>query len=118
MDMVLVKKSEIVTETLDDIGENNDLKIADVIAQSQGAPFTFGVVELGKSQGVEFDYDNDGAACYMLEGEITLTENLSGKSVKYEPGDIVYIPQKKGLVVTWSTDAYAKFVFVTYPHWR
>ena len=68
MDMYLVKKSNIVTEPLHDIGENNDLKITDVVAQAQGAPFTFGVVELGKSQGVEFDYDNDGACCYLLEG--------------------------------------------------
>jgi ethanolamine utilization protein EutQ (cupin superfamily) len=117
MDMQLTKKANIVLEDLD-CGEGNSSKIQDVFAQPQGAPFTFGVFELQKSKGVEFDYDNDAACCYLLEGEITLTENLSGESVKFEPGDIVYIPQKAGLVVTWTTEAYAKFVFVTYPHWR
>lgn len=117
MDMYLVKKANIVTEDLD-CGEGNNSKIQDVIAQSQGAPFTFGVFEIEKSKGVEFDYDNDAACCYLLEGEITLEESLSGESVKFEAGDIVYIPQKQGLVVTWKTEEYAKFLFVTYPHWR
>jgi ethanolamine utilization protein EutQ (cupin superfamily) len=117
MDCVLVKKADIITEYLD-CGEGNNLKIMDVIAQPQKAPFTFGVVELEKSVGVDFDYDNDGACCYMLEGVITLKENLSGAVMKYEAGDIVYIPQKEGLVVTWSAEDYAKFAFVTYPHWR
>lgn len=117
MDSLLVKKASIVTEPLD-CGEGNDLKIMDVIAQEQGAPFTFGIVDLEKSKGVEFDYDNDAACCYMLEGEITLTENISGEAMKFEVGDIVYIPQKQGLIVTWSTEAFAKFAFVTYPHWR
>jgi ethanolamine utilization protein EutQ (cupin superfamily) len=117
MDSYLVKQKDIVLEQLD-CGEGNDLKIMDVVAQAQGAPFTFGVVEMEQSKGVEFDYDDDGACCILLEGNITLEENISGESMSYEPGDIVYIPQKKGLVVTWKTDSYAKFAFVTYPHWR
>jgi ethanolamine utilization protein EutQ (cupin superfamily) len=117
MDMQLVKKSNIAMEYLD-CGEGNYSRIQDVFAQPQGAPFTFGVFELEKSKGVDFDYDNDAACCYLLEGSITLTENLSGQAVTFEAGDIVYIPQKEGLVVTWTTDEYAKFVFVTYPHWR
>ena len=36
----------------------------------------------------------------------------------FAPGDVVYIPQKKGLVVYWSTESYGKFFYVTYPHWR
>lgn len=117
MDCVLIKKDDIVTEYLD-CGEGNDFKIVDVIDQRHGAPYTVGVVEMGECKGVEFDYDNDAGCCYMLEGEITLIENLSGAVMKYEAGDVVYIPQKQGLVVNFSTVSYAKFAFVTYPHWR
>jgi ethanolamine utilization protein EutQ (cupin superfamily) len=52
----------------------------------------------------------------MLEGEITLAEN--GETRTFKPGDVVYIPRKKGLLVYWSTDSYGKFFYVTYPHWR
>jgi len=117
MDCVLVKKADIVTEDLD-CGEGNDFKIVDVIDKRHKAPYTVGVVEMGKCEGVEFEYDDDAGCCYMLEGVITLKENLSGAVMKYEVGDVVYIPQKQGLVVTFSTENYAKFVFVTYPHWR
>lgn len=117
MDMYLVKKANVVTEDLD-CGEGNSAKIQDTIAQPQGAPFTFGVFEMKDSEGIEFDYDNDAACCYLLEGAITLTENTTGESVLFEVGDVVYIPQKEGLIVTWTSKPYAKFVFVTYPHWR
>lgn len=117
MDSVLIKNSEIKTEYLD-CGEGNNLSIKDVIDQSQNAPYTFGIVEMEKSKGVGFEYDDDAGCCYMLEGHITLTENTSGESRSFEPGDIVYIPQKEGLVMTFSTEEYAKFAFVTYPHWR
>lgn len=117
MDSVLVKKADITAEYLD-CGEGNDFKIVDIISKSHGAPYTFGLVEMGRSKGVEFEYDDDAGCCYMLEGEITLKENTSGKVLKYEVGDTFYIPQKEGLVITFSTEDYAKFVFVTYPHWR
>ena len=117
MYMQLVKKADIALEDLD-CGEGNNARIQDTIAQAQGAPYTFGVFELWESKGIEFDYDNDAACCYLLEGTITLTENLTGAAVTYEAGDIVYIPQVEGLLVTWTTKEYAKFIFVTYPHWR
>lgn len=117
MESVLVKKGDIVTEYLD-CGEGNNFKIVDIIDKRQGAPYTVGIVEMEKCVGVEFDYDEDAGCCYMLEGVITLKENLSGAVMKYEVGDVVYIPQKQGLVMTFSTEGYAKFVFVTYPHWR
>ena len=120
-DVVLVKRMDIVPETLEDAGEGNIFKILDIIGKEHGAPFTFGRFEMGKSEGVEFDYDADAAACYLLEGQITLTEKLDGKKVremKYEAGDVVYIPQKKDLVVVWSTESFANCLFVTYPHWR
>lgn len=64
---------------------------------------------MGECEGVEFDYDIDVGCCYMLEGVITLKENLSGAVMKYEVGDVVYIPQKQGLVVTFSTEGYRVF---------
>ena len=117
MDCVLVKKKDIVAEYLD-CGEGNDFKIVDVIDQRHDAPYTVGIVEMGLCEGVEFEYDDDAGCCYMLEGVIMLKENLSGTVMKYEVGDVVYIPKKEGLVITFSTEGFARFVFVTYPHWR
>ena len=42
----------------------------------------------------------------------------SGDTHRFEPGDVVYIPQQVGLVVSWDTPSYGKFAYVTYPHWR
>ena len=33
-------------------------------------------------------------------------------------GDVVFIPQREGLKVSWDTPSYGKFFYVTYPHWR
>jgi len=117
MDCVLVKKADIVAKFMD-CGKDNDFKIADIIDKKDNAPYTVGVVEMGKCEGVEFEYDDDAGCCYMTDGEITLTENLSGAVMKYEVGDVVFIPQKPGLVITFSTESHARFIFVTYPHWR
>lgn len=115
MDMYFVPATEIVTEPFD-VGPNSKLNLVDVIDRTQGAPFSAGICEVFPGAPVDFDYDEDGAVCYMLEGEITLTEE--GQSRQFRPGDLVYIPQKKGLVVFFGTDSYGKFFYVTYPHWR
>ena len=101
MEFHLVPAAEIATEPLD-VGPDSKLHLVDVIDRTQGAPFCAGVCEVFPGAPVDFDYDDDAAVCYMLEGEITLTEN--GSSRQFKPGDVVYIPQKKGLVVFWSTD--------------
>jgi ethanolamine utilization protein EutQ (cupin superfamily) len=115
MEMKLVSAAEVATEPFD-VGPDRKLKLVDVIDGAHGAPFTAGVTEYFPGPPVDFDYDNDAAVCYMLEGELTLTEN--GESRRYLPGDIVFIPKKKGLVVYWSTETYGKIFYVTYPHWR
>jgi len=115
MNMQIVSADAIVTEPLD-VGPDSKLHLTDVIAQAQGAPFTAGVCEVFGGAPVDFDYDNDAAVCYMLEGEITLTEG--GESRPFKPGDMVYIPRKEGLLVYWSTESYGRFFYVTYPHWR
>jgi ethanolamine utilization protein EutQ (cupin superfamily) len=115
MELHLVPASEIATEPLD-VGSDSKLHLVDVIDRTQGAPFCAGICEVFPGGAVDFDYDDDAAVCYMLEGDITLTEN--GESRTYRPGDVVYIPQQKGLVVYWSTATYGKFFYVTYPHWR
>ncbi len=115
MELSLVQAADISTEPLD-VGPESKLHLVDVIDRTQGAPFTAGVCEVYPGAPVDFDYDDDAAVCYMLEGEITLTEN--GDSCTYKPGDVVFIPQKKGLVVYWSTTTYGRFFYVTYPHWR
>ncbi len=115
MELSLVQAADICAEPLD-VGPESKLHLVDVIDRTQGAPFTAGVCEVYPGAPVDFDYDDDAAVCYMLEGEITLTEN--GDTQTFLPGDVVYIPQKKGLVVFWSTTTYGRFVYVTYPHWR
>lgn len=115
MEMVLKKAADIHTELLDDIGDGK-LNLVDVIARPDGAPFTGGICEIWHAAPVEFEYDDDGAVCFMIEGEIELDEEGVKKS--FMPGDIVYIPQKAGLKVSWHTPSWGKFFYVTYPHWR
>ena len=110
-----VAAADIDPEPLD-VGAASKLSLVAVIARPPGAPFCAGICEVFPGAPVDFDYDDDAAACYMLEGEITLTEN--GATQSFLPGDVVYIPQKKGLVVFWSTTTYGRFFYVTYPHWR
>ncbi len=115
MEMQLFPAATIATEPLD-VGPTSKLHLIDVVAQPQGAAFTGGVCEIWPGDAVDFDYDEDAAVCYMLEGEITLREG--DESRQFRPGDVVFIPQKAGLVVYWSTESYGKFFYVTYPHWR
>jgi ethanolamine utilization protein EutQ (cupin superfamily) len=115
MEMYLVPAAEIATEPLD-VGPESKLHLVDVIDRTQGAPVCAGICEVFPGAPVDFDYDNDCAVCYMLEGEITLTED--GESKSFMPGDLVYIPKKQGLLVYWSTESYGRFFYVTYPHWR
>ncbi|MEO6942860.1 MAG: cupin domain-containing protein [Terrimesophilobacter sp.] len=114
MALILKKASQFATEPLD-VGEGK-LSLVDVISQTESAPFSGGIAEIWDGAPVEFEYDDDAAVCFMLEGEIDLTEGDS--THRFEPGDIVFIPQQAGLVVSWSTASYGKFAYVTYPHWR
>lgn len=115
MELHLVAAAEIETEPLD-VGPDSKLNLVDVIDRTQGAPFCAGVCEVFPGAPVDFDYDDAAAVCYMLEGLVTLQED--GETRELRPGDVVYIPQKKGLLVYFSTDSYGKFFYVTYPHWR
>jgi ethanolamine utilization protein EutQ (cupin superfamily) len=115
MEPVLVSRANIETEALD-VGPDSKLNLVDIVGRTQGAPFTAGICEVFRGAPVDFDYDDDAAVCYMLEGEITLAQN--GEKCSFRPGDVVYIPQKPGLVVYFGTETYGKFFYVTYPHWR
>ena len=115
MEAIVIDRGKVATEPLD-VGPESRLNLIDVIDGSFGAPITAGVCELFRGAPVDFDYDDDCAVCYMLEGEITLAEN--GEKRPFRPGDVVYIPQKAGLVVYWSTESYGKFFYVMYPHRR
>lgn len=112
--MLLFTSSTIQTEPLD-VGAGT-FNLVDLVSQAQGAPVSAGVAEIWPGAPVDFEYDDDCAVCYMIEGEITLTEG--DESRPFLPGDVVYIPQQAGLVVLWETTSYGKFVYVTYPHWR
>ena len=52
----------------------------------------------------------------MLEGRVTLIEG--DVRLDFEPGDVVFVPQREGLKVSWDSPSYGKFFYVTYPHWR
>ena len=34
----------------------------------------------------------------------------------FEQGDVVFLPQREGLVVTWDTPSYGRWLYVMYPH--
>jgi ethanolamine utilization protein EutQ (cupin superfamily) len=114
MAVILKKASDFTTAPLD-VGDGK-LSLVDVVSQADSAPFSAGVAEIWDGAPVDFEYDDDAAVCFMLEGEIEL--NDSGSVHRFEPGDVVFIPQQAGLVVSWSTPSYGKFAYVTYPHWR
>jgi ethanolamine utilization protein EutQ (cupin superfamily) len=114
MAVIVKKASDFKTEPLD-VGEGK-LSLVDVVSQVDNAPFSAGVAEIWGGTPVDFEYDDDAAVCFMLEGDIELNE--SGSVHRFEPGDVVFIPQQAGLVVSWSTHSYGKFAYVTYPHWR
>lgn len=114
MALILKKAVNFKTDPLD-VGEGK-LSLVDVISQADSAPFSAGIAEIWDGAPVDFEYDDDAAVCFMLDGEIELTEN--GAVHRFEPGDIVFIPQQAGLVISWSTASYGKFAYVTYPHWR
>jgi ethanolamine utilization protein EutQ (cupin superfamily) len=114
LSVVLVKKSGIVTERFE--AGKSDLKLVDVIDRKQDAPVTAGIIEIAKSEPCEFDYDNDCAVIYCTDGLFLLKEEEIETVVR--PGDVVYIPKKKGLKVKWSSPSIGRGFYVTYPHWR
>ena len=114
MAVILKKAGSIATEPLD-VGDGK-LSLVDVIAQGDGAPLSAGVCEIWAAAPVEFEYDTDCAVCYMLEGQVILTEGA--ERFEFGPGDVVFVPQQTDLKVLWDTPSYGKFFYVTYPHWR
>lgn len=113
----IMKKADIPIIPFD-TGEGNDFRIDDTVGKNYDLPFTFGVAEVYPSKGIDFDYDDDGAICYCTEGTIKLFDPETNEEALFEEGDVIYIPREKGKIIVWSTVEYAKFVFVTYPHWR
>ena len=90
--------------------------LVDVIDRTQGAPFCAGICEVFPGAPVDFDYDDDAAVCYMLEGEITLTEN--GENPAVQPRGRRVHPAEEGPRRVLEHDTYGRFFYVTYPHWR
>jgi ethanolamine utilization protein EutQ (cupin superfamily) len=114
MHLVLKKAGTIRAEPFD--AGDGKISLVDIVARPEGAPFSAGMAEIWKSAPIEFEYDSDGAVCFMLDGEVTLTEG--DESWSFEPGDVVFIPQREGLKVLWESNSYGRFYYVTYPHWR
>lgn len=110
LSVVHVKKSGIVPEKFE------NLKLVDVIDRKQDAPFTAGIIEVVKSEPCVFDYDNDCAVIYCIDGSFLLKEGEV--KTEFQPGDVVFIPKKKGLKVEWSSPSKGRGFYVTYPHWR
>lgn len=114
MAVVLKKAERIKTEPFD--ADGGRLNLVDIISQADQAPVSAGVAEIWSSAPIEFDYDNDCAVCYLIEGQVTLTEDDTQYAL--DPGDVVFVPQREGLKVAWDTPSYGRFFYVTYPHWR
>ncbi len=106
MDLHLVTAAEIETEPLD-VGPNSKLNLVDVIDRTRGAPFSADICKVFPGSPVDFDYNDDAAVCFLLEGEVTLDQE--GETRTFRPGDVACIPRKQGLVVFWSTDSYDRF---------
>lgn len=115
MDYVFVSRGDIVPEEFD-VGPDSELRLVDVVDRTQGAPFCAGFCEVLPGAPVEFEYFDHHAVCYMLEGQITLTQG--GESRAFLPGDVVYIPMRDDQRVSYSTTTYGKLFYVTYPYWR
>ena len=114
MQVILKKASEIQTDPFD--AGDGRISLVDIIGRPEIAPFSAGMAEIWKSAPIEFEYDSDCAVCFMLEGEVTLTEE--GQSMSFQPGDVAFIPQREGLKVVWESPSHGRFYYVTYPHWR
>ncbi len=115
---IIMMKADTIKIDFFDAGEGNKFAIDDTVGRNFGLPFTFGVAEVHPSKGIDFEYTDDGAICLCLEGTIKLVDTETGQEEMFEKGDIIYIPQEKDKHVIWSATDYAKFAFVTYPHWR
>ena len=115
--IMIVKKSEVKPEYLE-TGEGNHMTLQDVFGKAENAPFTFGIAEIEPSVGIEFEYDEDGAVCFGLEGTINLIDKETSEKYIFEAGDVIFIPQAAGKTFIWNSDAYSKFAYATYPHWR
>ena len=112
MSIVLRKARNIITEPSD--GVDAKLSLVDVIGSLEEAPFTAGICELWASTPITFDRDDRAVVCFMLEGQVTLTEGTV--QLDFEQGDVVFLPQREGLVVTWDTASYGRWLYVTYQH--
>jgi len=80
MPVVLKKASEFAAEPFD--AGDGKFSLVDVIAQPEQAPVSAGIAEIWESAPIEFDYDNDCAVCYLLEGRATLTEGDSAAGLR------------------------------------
>ena len=114
MAIVLRKARNIVTESFE--GVDAKLSLIDVIGELEEAPFTVGICEISASDPVAFAQDDNAVACLMLEGHVTISEG--DVQLDFEPGDIVFLPQRDGLVITWDTSSYGKWLYVMSPHRR
>jgi ethanolamine utilization protein EutQ (cupin superfamily) len=114
MDLVLKKAKEIVTEPLE--AGDTKINLVDMIGGAENAPVQAGIGELWASSPIDFVQDSHAVVCYMLEGQVTLTEGDT--RLEFEPGDILFLPHLASLTVTWETQSHGKWFYVTYPHWR
>lgn len=59
---------------------------------------SWGIWEKEKSV---FDWSySDTETCYILEGEVEVTDNLTGEKIEFKKGDLVQFP--KGLECVWN----------------
>lgn len=85
------------------------VETVDVITAAEGSPVTAGYMSI--TEGVfpwKLDFDE---LQIVLEGELRLGGDAGGKVGR--PGDVLFVP--KGSQITFETDSWAKFVYITYP---
>jgi ethanolamine utilization protein EutQ len=86
-----------------------DVRATDVVTAEHGMPMSAGVMSLREgSFDWTLDYDE---IQYVLEGELHITRGRE-RAVGVA-GDVIAVP--RGSTITFSTPAWAKFMYVTYP---
>jgi ethanolamine utilization protein EutQ len=86
-----------------------DVRATDVVTAEHGLPMSAGVMSLREgSFDWTLDYDE---IQYVLEGELHITRGRE-RAVGVA-GDVIAVP--RGSTITFSTPAWAKFMYVTYP---
>ncbi|MEW6255141.1 MAG: ethanolamine utilization protein [Pseudomonadota bacterium] len=95
-------------------GQSEDVFVANMVDQRNGAPISIGFGRYGPGQGLSETMAVDDVMI-VLEGRLSVT--TPDGTVTADPGDIIHMP--RGADVTIRAHEHgALTAYVTYPHWQ